>query len=149
MKRAISAVGLAAITYVGGHFYNRRWDRALLFFVLLALLNIAAFASMTFRLSEIGSEAEANQMLDMMSRHWNIAAIGTLVLWASSLVVTYLDTRQPAERFIDRWTVSGVAGAIGLSLLAAAVLLMQVSMFGVFDNVEHDQEEQPAQGQER
>ena len=135
---------MSALTYVGGHFYNRRWDRALLFFALLAFWNIAAYASMTFRLSEIGSETDANQMLDMMSLHWNMAAIGTLVLWSSSLVVTYLDTRQSTERFIDRWTVSGLVGAFGFSLLAGAVLLMQVSLFGVFDSIEHDQEENPA-----
>lgn len=144
LKRVIIAVGLSALTHVGGHFYNRRWDRALLFLALLAFWIIGVYASMTFRLSEIAEVTEADQILNMMSRHWTIGAVGTVVLWGLSLVTALLDARRSTAAFVDRWTISGLVGAVGFSLLATVVLYVEFSLFGAFDGVEADGDETPA-----
>lgn len=114
-----------------------------MFLALLAFWIIGIYASMTFRLSDVAEMTDADQMLNMMSRHWTIGAVGTVVLWGLSLFTALLDTRRSTATFVDRWTISGLVGAVGFSLLATAALFVEFSLFGAFGGVEVDGDETP------
>jgi len=93
MKRILLALGLSALTLVGGHFYNRRWDRAVSFFVALILWGIGVYLALTLRMSEM-MNARGGDALSFFSFYWRIFLAGALALWIVGLIVTYVDARR-------------------------------------------------------
>ena len=128
MKRIATPIILSALSYLGGHFYNRRWDRALLFLVLFVVWLIGVYVSMVVRVSLAGYQDSA-AMARIMSQHSAMAAWGTLFLWLCSLAFAYLDARKATDGFIDRWTLSGRVGALGISIVLTMALLFQLFLF--------------------
>ena len=126
MKRILLALGLSALTLVGGHFYNRRWDRAVSFFVALILWGIGVYLALTLRMSEM-MNARGGDALSFFSFYWRIFLAGALALWIVGLIVTYADARRSIASF--HWTPSGRLGAVGLSVLTGVLLLTQVFAF--------------------
>jgi len=112
----LPAVLLSALTGVGGHFLNQRWDRALLFVALFGLLVFAGFAVpiLAFYLN--------------LSSGWAFAvfvasALGVGLAWLASLVVTWRDSSPLRLAPPLRWTFSARLGATLASLLTTGLLI--------------------------
>jgi hypothetical protein len=124
MRQRLPAVLLSALTGVGGHFLNQRWDRALFFFALFGLLMFLSFA------------------IPLLSGYlglrglWVFVAYVACVLgiglaWLASLVVTWRDSSPQRLAPPLRWTYSARLGATLASLLVTGILvyaLFQSSM---------------------
>jgi hypothetical protein len=128
LKRTLLALGLTAVTLVGGHFFNRRWDRAVLLFVTLVLWGVGVYVSAMVRMNMAGADS-GQDVSDLFSFRWRVFLYGVLVLWVVSLVVTFLDARRSAAFASHGWTVSGVMGAVGLSIVTFALLLIPALPF--------------------
>lgn len=122
MKQRLLALGLSALSLVGGHFYNRRWDRAVLFFLALLLWGIGGYVNFAMGLPGPGGAVIGEELAAIAASHWTAFAFGCLILWAVSLIVTYKDAGRAGEPV--GWTESGIIGAIGLSLLTGVFLLI-------------------------
>jgi hypothetical protein len=116
MRHHLPAVLLSALTGVGGHFLNQRWDRALLFFALFGFLmflgHAVPFLSLYLNLPGV----------------WVFAAFAASVLgigfaWLASLVVTWRDSSPQRLAAPLRWTFSAQVGATLASLLVTGILI--------------------------
>lgn len=122
MKRPIIASILSLFTFIGGHFYNRRWDRALLFFSLLVLMAAGLYLSMFFfGLSSTSEEDRPEQFMSMLQMRWRIFLFLLAAAWLISLIVSAYDARQSSPVFPTEWTKGGIFGAIFSSILSAVV----------------------------
>lgn len=72
MKRLVSSVALNALTLVGGHFINRRWDRALLLFVMMVLFSAGVYISAIVRMNDHKAAGSGEGLLRVMTSHWQI-----------------------------------------------------------------------------
>lgn len=138
LKRTLLALGLSALTLVGGHFFNRRWDRAVLLFVTLVLWGVGAYVAVTVRTTNVVGAGSGQALSDITSFHWRVFLYGVLALWVVSLAVTFLDARRSAALASYRWTVSGVIGAVGLSFVTFVLLLIPAPflLFTAFNYVD-------------
>lgn len=131
MERRLLALVMGALTLVGGHFVNRRWDRALLMFVLLILLGAGAYVAFTSAI--MGAESGPGTVRitgDLVSKYTRLYAAGLFALWLVSLAVTAWDAWRPGD-WPTRWSASAILGAIGLSAVCGFVLLSAASIWGV------------------
>lgn len=121
MKR-ILAIVLSAVTLVGGHFVNRRFDRALFFFVTLIVWSALIYF---YAMVRVPVDAGAGKdPTEIFSYYWTILFVGISLLWLASLVLTSFDAKRAEVSYSNRWTISGVVGAGGLTLLTVLLLLM-------------------------
>ena len=127
MRQRLPAVLLSALTGVGGHFLNQRWDRALLFFALFVLWVFPGYTApfMTFYLN--------------LPPNWAFAAfvassLGAVLTWLASLIVTWRDSSPQRLAPPLRWTISAQLGATLASLLATGLLVYALvqSPLGLF-----------------
>jgi hypothetical protein len=129
MKRIVIALALSALSLVGGHFFNRRWDRAVLFFVALLILGIATWVLMTVGMNAATKSSDAKAVLETMSSYWAAFGDGVLILWLASLGLSYHDARRPDDTMQYRWSKSGMAAAVGLSLICGVFLFIMAVAF--------------------
>jgi hypothetical protein len=120
---------LAAIfTGIGGHYLNRRWDKAVLFLCLFVLYWATVYGLFVFFLwnnlpSSSGMMQDFGSTRQLVSK---IASIGVFAIWLVSLIVTILDCKNNIEPNITKWTKSGIAGAIITSILSFILLAFAV-----------------------
>ena len=109
----LPAVLLSALTGVGGHFLNQRWDRALLFFALFGILMFLGYAVLFLSL-------QLN-----LPGGWVFAAsvLGTGLAWLASLIVTWRDSSPQRLAPPLHWTFSAQLGAVLASLLVTGMLV--------------------------
>jgi len=129
MKRIIIALALSALSLVGGHFFNRRWDRALLFFVALLILGIVTWVLMTVGMRGATESTDAKDIFEVMSRYWTAFGSGVLILWLASLGMSYHEARRPNDTMQYRSSKSGIVAAVGLSLICGGFLLIMAVAF--------------------
>ncbi len=123
LKRSLAFL-LSTLTLVGGHFINRRWDRALLLFVVLALWSVGVYVLTVAQVWDTPTEGALQDAAVLFSLPWKIHLAGVAVLWIAGLAVTSIDARRSDISPPYRWTVSGVVGAVGLSMLSFGLLLV-------------------------
>ncbi len=125
--RVIKALIFSAFTLVGGHFVNRRWDRALLFFTLALAWSAGVYPFYISVMSQFWFDGSPESMANGMDIASRILGLGLALLWLVSLVVTGIDARKPRVEFIRHWTASGVVGAflaiVGMAGLGTFQLL--------------------------
>jgi hypothetical protein len=126
MKHIVAALLASAVSLVGGHFVNRRWDRAVLFFALIVVGGIAAYVSTTVHLS--AGPVDGTAVGDAFTTHFRLFGLGIAALWFISLVITVADARRPERLPAYPWTVSGRVGAIALSVLTSFLLATQAGV---------------------
>ena len=120
MIRNILAVLLNLITFIGGHFLIRRWDRAVFILGLLILLGGACFTYLSVSFEGV---IDADDALNRSLRVWQIFMYGALSIWLLSLLLTLFDLRKDSERVIG-----GVAGYFGAFVLSLMTLVMGLSI---------------------
>ena len=111
MTRKIIAAILTLLTLIGGHFVNRRWDRAIF---ILGLLTLWGGAVYLYLISLFTDPSDLDSAMEQSITTWKVFAYGVLVIWAWSFVLTVADARkQPGE---VSSSISGYFGAVVLSL---------------------------------
>lgn len=109
--RVAIALLLSALTLVGGHFFNRRWDRAVLVFGIAVVWTVGFYPLYFYLLSRLGGNASPDALKVTMYSIYHYYFAGLAVLWVSSLLVSGWDARKGKTPFIQRWTISGIIGA--------------------------------------
>ena len=115
MKK-LFAILLSIITGIGGHFINRRWDRAILFLMLALTWAIGTIA---YSFLSIIWYPETPYKLDY---NFTILLSGIGALWLLSILITIYDAINVKEEVLHRWTISGGISATLSTLLSASLL---------------------------
>ena len=121
MKTTI-ALFLSLTTMVGGHFFNKRNDRAILFLGIFFswLVFIATVFPFTYN-KLVGSLPD--------STFFPVIKIGVLVIWIISALVTYIDSKNVANND-QKTSISGKIGATTLSIfMGIATISTLMSLF--------------------
>jgi hypothetical protein len=121
----------AVFTGIGGHFLNRRWDKAILFFCLFLFYWAAVYAFLFFSFQDTSVHPE--KMLQKIEETTKILSTvfssGIFILWIISIIVTISDSRMSNHSNIVKWTKSGIAGASLTSFLSFLFLAFTASSF--------------------
>jgi len=116
------------LTLVGGHFLNRRTDRAVLFFMLFIFSMLGIYYVMLSVLIEI--DPEAYQL--HFQRMTKLAAFVGISLLIISAVITFLDSMRSPSPHQNSWSVSG---RIGATLMTLVGFLGAIYMVMLLDTV--------------
>ena len=108
---------LSLVTLVGGHFINRRWDRAVLFFSLVCVWLILCMA-----LYYVYMPDDPRKMVEAFAFSLKLMLVGSIVLLVLSAIVTALDRRNTRSLAGTPITLSGKVGASLMSLLCALMI---------------------------
>ena len=117
-----------ALTGIGGHYLNKRWDKAILFFSLFIFYSVFCWVAVrTYLFSNIATKsASPDQMMqqfrDVISTVSIIYLSGIIILWAISLAITISDGKKPDQVDIFEWTRVGVVAASLTTLLSVFLI---------------------------
>lgn len=117
----------SALTCIGGHFLNRRWDRAILFFGLILFFLFAISTSFPYLLFFLGGQ-NPNVLTSSINIMLTIYLSGMFILWATSLTFTVLDAKKPVPSSTGKWTKSAVAGSWLISIASLIVLVYSIGL---------------------
>ncbi len=118
--RLIVTMLVAAVTLIGGHFMNRRWDRALFFLGLAILWGVVSLLLLSWYAIEKLPFDSPDRMGDTFRLLLTGIEVGFALIWLLSLTVTFRNSRRK-EGMICRWTASGIMGAVLLTLMTSVV----------------------------
>ncbi len=120
----------SALTGIGGHYMNRRWDKAILFLCLFVIYWAAAYALFIFTIKGITfSPDDFAQKIDDATQVLLKTLIGIVILWLVSLIITILDCKNNIEPNIVKWTKPGITGAVLTSILSFVFLAATVTTY--------------------
>lgn len=124
IKKIIASI----ITGIGGHYLNRRWDKALFFMLLLVSASILASAYAFFALQGFsGSPEEMTILAQSASQKSSIISLSLIsLLWLISIVVTFLDCKNNVSPNMYSWSKSGIVVAVITSLLCTFILISNI-----------------------
>jgi hypothetical protein len=113
----ISKILGTALTGIGGHYLNKRWDKAILFLILFILYCIFCWVAVRMYLFSNISPASVSQ--GDMTQHFRQVATtvsiiylsGMAILWITSLIITIADSKRIYRDSGFKWTKTGVAAA--------------------------------------
>lgn len=132
----ISKILGTALTGIGGHYLNKRWDKAILFLILFILYCIFCWVAVrTYLFSNI-SPASVSQG-DMMQHFRQVATTvsiiylsGIAILWITSLIITIADSKRIYQDSGFKWTKTGMVAAC-LTTLFSFVLIVYTSVASI------------------
>lgn len=128
-QSVIVTVITALFTGIGGHYLNRRWDKAILFLCLFVLYLAAIYALFIFMFwtltpTSSGTMPELNETKQLLSK---ASSLGIFAIWLTSLIITIRDRKNNIEPSITGWTKSGIVGAVITSFLSFLFLAIGVN----------------------
>ncbi len=121
------------LTGIGGHYLNRRWDRAILFLCLFIFYSIFCWvAARSFLFSSfLANSLPPEQIMQKLEDTTRILSIvfssGILILWITSIIVTIFDSTKSDQATVIKWTKSGVTAALFTTLLSLLLLVFTVT----------------------
>ena len=130
IRQSVFAPVIASLfTGIGGHYLNRRWDKAILFLCLFVLYLAAIYAVFIFMIWTLkstpsGTMPEFNEITQLLSK---AISLGIFAIWLTSLIITVRDRKNNIEPSITGWTKSGIAGALITSFLSFLFLASGVN----------------------
>lgn len=117
---------ISAITGIGGHYLNGRWDRAVffLFFFIVSwgltyLVWILAFDFISGSMSNVELTKSFEKIFNITSI---VSPIAIAILWFTSIVMTFVDSKKDVS-----WSKLGIVGAVGTSLMSTVVIWFALS----------------------
>ena len=129
---------ISAITGIGGHYLNGRWDRAvffLFFFIIFWILNVLIislsfyfmdYITINYMFVDYMSQEESVRYMKMVSKVTSIISpIVIAILWIASVVLTFKDSKKEVS-----WSKLGIVGAVGTSLMSTVVIWF--TLFGTW-----------------
>ncbi len=113
------------ITGIGGHYLNKRWDKALLFMILLFSASVLVLAYVIFSFQSFsGSPEEMTKLIQSVSRKASVISLLLVVLlWGVSVVVTFIDCKNNVAANMYKWSTSGIIVAAVTTLLTLLLIL--------------------------
>ena len=113
------------LTGIGGHYLNKRWDKALLFMFLLILGWVSASVYVYFSFQNMaGSPEEMGDLVQSTSQKSAIISLTIIALvWLASNIVTIIDSRNNIQPNMLTWSKSGAIVAVISSLLSVILIL--------------------------
>jgi hypothetical protein len=143
----------AALTGIGGHFLNKKWDKAVLFLSLFIFYCIFCWVAVrTYLFSNLATaSASPDQIMQQIKDATLTVSIiylsGILILWGLSIILTIADARMTGPVDNYKWTKTGVLAASLATLLSLFLLgytsIASVSAFK-FDSVKVEDESNQA-----
>ena len=127
-KYMIKKIIASIITGIGGHYLNKRWDKALLFMLLLVLASILASAYAFFSFQSFsGSPEEMTKLAQSASQKSSIISLSLIsLLWLISIVVTFIDCKNNVSPNMYNWSKSGIIVAVITSLLSTFLIISSI-----------------------
>ena len=117
----ITAAILATIlTGIGGHFINRRFDRALFFFLAFILWPIAIV------IYQFWAAQEQSSFLGVRFPDFYTVLFGAAIIWGLSILLTAYDALSVKTKKQTSWSFTGIVGALASTLLSALILVYGV-----------------------
>ena len=118
-------------TGIGGHYLNRRWDKAILFLCLYVLITIVTYGFFIYTIQNLSVEPGemATGISDTYQLILKIFSIGISIVWVVSLIVTILDCKNQVEPTVVKWTGYGIMSATLTSFLSLIFLFFSVATF--------------------
>jgi len=119
--RIFFAAILSFATLVGGHFINRRFDRVVMFFGLALLILVAWGVSYTLWMTNVieSGNFNENSLEGFPMPGFYLTGLG---IWLGSVITTVTDGIRRRPDLQQKWSASGVIGAVSLSLTAACLV---------------------------
>jgi hypothetical protein len=121
-----------ALTGIGGHFLNRRWDKATLFFCAFVFYGIFCFLGVSY-LDSVINQPESPNILPFLGSNKNLPIIvsrfilaGYAVLLIMSIISTMFSGGDNAEQF-PKWSISSKLTAWLMSFLSFSVISFSAS----------------------
>lgn len=121
----IQKILASVFTGIGGHYLNKRWDKALLFMFLFILGWVSAslyvyfsFQSMTGSPEEMAALAQSASQKSAI-----ISLLIILTVWLLSIVITVTDSKNSVAPNMYNWSKSGIIVAILSSLLSSLLII--------------------------
>lgn len=135
----ILKIAASLFTGIGGHYLNRRWDKAILFFCLFVCAWIAAYVALILSLQYLsGAVSGLGDRFETITRIASGASTACIfILWLISLTITIADARKSVEPNMVKWTGAGAAGAVLTSVLSFLLLVYSVTTFATVYFGEH------------
>ena len=131
VKKAIPVV-LNLFTLIGGHIYNKRYDRVLVFCTLMTLWYIGSWFLSLQLINTVSGHSWQSSVPDSLNYYIQIQWAGMLVLFVASAATAYVDTRNTQQQLtaITRWItlVCGVllSGYLVFVFLSATFSLLSL-----------------------
>lgn len=121
----------AIITGIGGHYLNRKWDRAILFLCLYLSCWILSYVVLIISLQQLSGPVSdfGEKYADLTRSITGVSTAVIFIFWLISLIVTIVDAKKHVEPNIVKWTPSGITGALFTSFLSFVLLAYTVSTF--------------------
>ena len=125
-----------ALTGIGGHYLNKRWDKAILFLALFIFYCVFCWVAVRTYLfsnvnpASVSSDQMMQQFRDVTSTVSIIYLLGIMILWAMSIVFTIADGKKRDQVEIFKWTRAGLVAA-SLTTLLSFLLLGYTSIVSV------------------
>ena len=121
MKKAIALL-LSLTTIVGGHFFNKRNDRAILFLSVFFFWFVCIVTALPFIYEKLDRPL-ADTTFTLYLK------FGVLVIWAVSAFVTYIDARNATKNNDKKTSWSWKVGATILSIFMGIATISVLSTF--------------------
>lgn len=121
----IQKILASILTGIGGHYLNKRWDKALLFMFLLILGWVSASVYVYFSFQNMaGSPEEMGNLAQSASQKSAIISLTIIAfVWLVSNIVTIIDSRNNIQPNMHTWSKSGIMVAVLSSLLSLFLIL--------------------------
>ena len=121
----IQKILASVLTGIGGHYLNKRWDKALLFMFLLILGWVSASVYVYFTFQNIAEVSdEMGSLIQSASQKSSIISLIIIsVVWLVSNIVTIVDSRNNIQPNMLIWSKSGIVVAVVSSLLSLFLIL--------------------------
>lgn len=118
----------SVFTGIGGHYLNKRWDKALLFMFLLISGWVFASVYIYFSFQNIIASSEDIAAIAHSSTQ-KAAVISLLVItlvWLISNIVTIIDTKNNVASNMYHWSKSGIIVAIISSIISSFLIISTI-----------------------
>jgi hypothetical protein len=124
----IQKILASVVTGIGGHYLNKRWDKALLFMFLLILgwVTASVYVFLSFQ-NMAGSPEEMASLAQSASQKSSIISLAIITLvWLVSNIVTVIDSKNSVTPNMNNWSKSGIIVAIISSLLSSLLIISSI-----------------------
>lgn len=117
-----------ALTGIGGHYLNKRWDKAILFLSIFIFYCIFCWVALriyffsNLATISVSSDQMMQQFRNATSKVSIIYLAGIIVLWAISIILTIADGKKTDQVDIFKWTKIGMVSASLTTLLSFFLL---------------------------
>ena len=127
----ILSIFASVLTGIGGHYLNRRWDKAIFFLCLFVLNLAAAYGYLAYSVNNLSTPSDEmmQEIIRIYSLVNKVSVAGMVLLWLTSVCVTFIDSRGVAQPTIARWTKPGLTGAFLTSLLPCLLLAFSLTNY--------------------